>query len=421
MYQVYVYENYSDIDPILIGILYIDQIRNKETYSFEYDQTWLNNNNKAITLDPMLPFEKGRLWNNETDILFAMFEDTCPDRWGRTLFKRKEEALAKQEGRSPKKLNESDYLLGVDDYLRAGALRFSLTNDGTFLANNEIKIPPIARLRQLEAISIAYEDDISNTAWINELLNPGSSLGGARPKANVIDNEGNLWIAKFPSKKDEINVGAWEKVVQDLARDCGLYVTDSDLKTFNNLGGTFLSKRFDRDKDKRIHFASAMTLLGKKDGDSDTVSFLDLLNIIKTQGHKPKQDSKELFKRLIFNIAVSNSDNHLRNHGFLLEPNKGWYLAPLYDVNPDNLNNTSAISLDGTNYEFNYHIALDIASYFELDKTAAIKEIINISEIVNNNWLKYAKALGISNQECTFMQAAFTRNNQEIDNIKNAT
>ena len=250
------------------------------------------------------------------------FADSSPDRWGRLRMTRRERILAQQEGRKPRKLLDSDFLMGVYDETRMGAIRFKLDKDGPFLSDDsEPPTPPWTSLRTLEEASRQFENDESGfeQKWINQLIKPGSSLGGARPKATVLDTKGNLWIAKFPSKHDDVNAGAWEKVTHDLARLCGLDVPESMLIDFSKYGSIFLVRRFDRNGAARVHFASAMTMLGKTDGASaaDGSSYLKLVSFIKANGAAPKRDLRELWKRIVFNMAVSNTDDHMRNHGFI--------------------------------------------------------------------------------------------------------
>ncbi len=322
---IYVYEEWSSLTPVLMGTLFVEYLRGEETYSFSYEPNWLKNN-EEISLDPNLfPYE-GRQYIPEGKRQFGIFLDSSPDRWGRTLLKRKENLTASKENRKVKTLTEVDYLLGVEDETRMGAIRFKLDPSGPFLAQSSFSVPPLVRLRELEDASYRYEEeDESNERWVSMLLSPGSSLGGARPKANVKDPEGNLWIAKFPSRQDEFDSGAWEYVAHELSKMCGINVPEAKLMKFSPRGSTFLSKRFDRIQDRRIHFASAMTLLGKDDGESIESSYLDLLGFIMENSCRPKEDAKELFKRLVFNIAVKNTDDHLRNHGFILTRKDGGY------------------------------------------------------------------------------------------------
>ena len=335
--NIYVYDDFSFSEPMLLGRLYVNTIKGGESYSFEYEREWLKATDMKINLDPsIMPFT-GRQYPEDGN-MFGMFADASPDRWGRMLMNKRERILADREGRKPRKLHSSDFLMGVYDETRMGGLRFKLNLDGTFLSDDkEIAVPPWASLRTLEEASRNFEKDESGVVekWLEQLLRPGSSLGGARPKATVVDTKGQLWIAKFPSKHDENDTGAWEMVAHDLANLCGLDVPEAKLEKFSTLGSTFIVKRFDRIGTKRVHFASAMTLLGMKDGASaaDGVSYLDLAAFIKANGVNPKADLLELWKRIVFNMAINNTDDHLRNHAFIMSRN-GWALSPLYDVNP---------------------------------------------------------------------------------------
>ncbi len=407
---IYVYDHFSVSEPILLGRLYVNALRGNETYSFEFEDSWLESTNFSIPLDPDLMPYGGRQFPSGKGI-FGLFADASPDRWGRLLMMKKERLLADSEKRKPNKLNDSDYLMGVYDETRMGGIRFKLDPDGEFLSNDkETATPPWTTLRTLEEASRNFEDDAKKLSakWLNQLIRPGSSLGGARPKATVIDTEGNLWIAKFPSQNDTNNTGAWEKVVHDLARMCGLNVPESKLETFSSLGSTFLVKRFDRDKNRRIHFASAMTLLGKTDGASaaDGTSYLDIASFIKSNGAKPKADLLELWKRIVFNIAVSNTDDHLRNHAFIYTKS-GWVLSPLYDVNPVPYGNDLALNIDEMRSEQSVDIAIDTAHHFGINETDAKKIADEIITVVRDNWEKIAKEYKIPRGLIEDMRPAF--------------
>ena len=379
---IYVYFNDCDRD-ILMGRLYIDNLHGKEIHSFEYDDKWLDDKKNNIFIDPEIKFYSGRQWkvNNLVNSMFGIFLDSAPDRWGRLLLKRKEYDAAKAENRNVRTLLDSDYLLGVSDFLRMGAIRFKRDVDGDFVENIGASIPPIARLRELEQASMAFEnDEMKNELEI--LLDPGSSLGGARPKANVVDEKGNVYIAKFPSKNDEYDVGALEKKVYDLAKLCGLNVVDSAIHSFSKKGSTFIIKRFDRNivdgKILRTHFESAMALLGKSDGD-DTTSYLDIVSFIRSYGMNIKEDLLELYKRIAFNILVKNTDDHLRNHGFLLKDGK-WVLSPLYDVNYNKNGKYLHLLIDEKNSELNLDILVDTAKCYEITKDEGNKIVRDMQE-----------------------------------------
>ncbi|MEE1101975.1 MAG: type II toxin-antitoxin system HipA family toxin [Agathobacter sp.] len=409
--EIYVYENWKSDEPSLIGTIYIDGGKGKQIVSFEYDDEWLNDLSNNISLDPDLKMFKGRQYTPIGKNLFGVFEDSCPDRWGRLLMKRREALIAKKEERKPRTLTEVDFLIGVYDETRMGGLRFSTSKGGAFLSDdNELATPPWTTLRKLESASLAFEknDDGLEEKWLRQLVAPGSSLGGARPKASVLAPDGSLWIAKFPSKHDDINVGAWEMVVHDLAIMCNLNVPEAKLENFSKNGSTFLIKRFDRDGDKRIHFASAMNLLGKTDGANATegASYMEISSLIKAYSSTPQKDLTELWRRIVFNMAVSNTDDHLRNHGFLLEKN-GWSLSPLYDVNPNIYGDTLSLNVDEDSNLIDFNLVLSVAKLYGLSEKQAIEELKEIRNVVEENWRKIAQQYSLSRGEIEGMAPAF--------------
>lgn len=406
---IYVFADFLPFHNELIGTIYLSQIRGKEFCSFEYDHNWLQNQN--MVLDPDLQLYSGRQFITDEKIIFGVFADSCPDRWGRRLMNRREELRARERQEKPKKLLESDYLLGVYDESRMGALRFKTDLDGEFLSNDdEFATPPWTSLRELEQASIAFEADSNplDTKWLKQLLAPGSSLGGARPKASVLAPDGSLWIAKFPSKHDDFNSGAWEMVVHDLAMLCKLNVPEAKAENFSKLGTTFLVKRFDRIDDQRIHFSSAMTMLGKTDGASaaDGSSYLEIVSFLKANGGTPKKDLIELWKRIVFSMAVSNTDDHFRNHGFLLT-NNGWELSPLYDVNPDIYGEYLSLNVNKNESSIDFDLALRSARYYGVNESEASAFISTIKNTVKNNWESLAKKYRISRNEIIRMAPAF--------------
>ena len=397
---IYVYKDWDASAPEKIGTIYVEGGKGKEVISFEYDNSWLEQADASLIFDPDLMLYKGRQYTPLDKPMFGIFADSCPDRWGRTLMKRREALLAKKEDRKPKRLTDIDFLLGVYDETRMGGLRFSVNEDGPFLSDDkELATPPWTTLRKLESASLAFEknEDGMEEKWLKQLLAPGSSLGGARPKASVSAPDGSLWIAKFPSKHDDTNVGAWEMVVHDLAVMCGLDVPEAKLENFSKMGSTFLIKRFDRDGTKRIHFASAMTLLGKNDGANaaDGSSYLEIASLIRKYGATPKKDLLELWKRIVFNMAVSNTDDHLRNHGFILT-NEGWCLSPLYDVNPNPEGDVLSLNVDENNNLIDFEVALDVASTFGISEKQAEIYLDEIKSIVVNKWRILAKKYGLA-------------------------
>jgi serine/threonine-protein kinase HipA len=313
------------------------------------------------------------------------------------------------------RLYESDYLLGVHDAFRVGALRFRRNDAGDFLDNrHDIAAPPFVRLRELESASLAIERDEDNTdeaadAWLRMLIAPGGSLGGARPKASVIDPNGHLWIAKFPSVRDDHDIGAWELVVQTLALGCGLRVPESQARRFAHRHHTFLVKRFDRGDDgRRLHFASAMTLTGRGDGDDSSMgaSYLEIARVLIDHGAQTNVDLRELWSRLVFNVLVSNADDHLRNHGFILMPGHGWRLSEAFDINPVPHASGLSLNISETDNALDLELVRSVAPFFRVSVKAA-DDIITRSRSVVRQWRKIASRLGLSAHACDQMGPAF--------------
>lgn len=410
--NIFVYADWQELKtPTLMGCLNIQLVRGKEIFSFEFDSEWLESKSLQI-LDPDLQFYSGRQYSHSGKNVFGLFLDSAPDRWGRQLMRRREAIKARHENRSICQLTESDYLLGVHDFTRMGALRFKRDKSQDFLNHDfELPAPPWTSLRELETACRHYEEesplDSEHEKWLNMLLAPGSSLGGARPKANVLDNNGNLWIAKFPSQADNANTGAWEMVVHELAKNSGLTVPECRLENFSKHGSTFLTKRFDREADKRVHFASAMTLLGRNDGDNyeNGSSYLDLAQFIVRYGANPDEDLKELWQRIVFSIAVSNTDDHLRNHGFLLTSH-GWILSPAYDINPNPRSNGLLLNVSMDDNSLDFGLALSVAPHFRLNIDQAKKYLANIKN-ATRDWRETALKFKIPNSEIDNMTLAF--------------
>lgn len=408
---IYVYKDWDVPVPEIIGTIHVEGGKGREVISFAYDDTWIENADASLVFDPDLMLYKGRQYTPLDKCMFGIFADSCPDRWGRLLMKRREAINAKKEERKPRRLTDVDFLLGVYDETRMGGLRFSVMKDGPFLSDDkELATPPWTTLRKLESASLAFEknEDGMEEKWLKQLLAPGSSLGGARPKASVSAPDGSLWIAKFPSKHDDINVGAWEMVVHDLAVMYGLDVPEAKLEHFSKTGSTFLTKRFDREGEQRIHFASAMTLLGKNDGANaaDGSSYLDIASLIRKHGAMPKKDLFELWKRIVFNMAVSNTDDHLRNHGFILT-GEGWHLSPLYDVNPNADGDVLSLNVDEYSNLIDFELVLSVAPLFGLTKKQANEQLKEIKSVIENNWGALAKKYGLSRGEIEGMAPAF--------------
>lgn len=399
-------------NPTQMGSLAATRVKGKETFSFEYTKEWLQSG-FTHTIDPDLQLYSGRYFPRDEKSNFGVFLDSCPDRWGRVLMDRREGALAKSEKRTARNLLESDYLLGVFDAHRMGALRFKLNETGEFLNDDKsMSIPPWSSLRELEQACKKFEEDNlsdkEQLKWIKLLFAPGASLGGARPKASVIDATGHLWIAKFPSVNDEKNMGAWEYVAYCLAKNIGLNIAEAQIKQFSNKHHTFLTKRFDRSKKReRIHFASAMTMLGYMDGADRNagVSYIEIAEFLMKYGSDTNADLEELWRRIVFNISIKNTDDHLRNHGFLLTE-KGWRLSPAYDINPNEFGTGLSLNISETDNTLDYDLAISVAQYFRVSTTKANRIIKRIKEAVPE-WQKIAKGIGISKSEQYRMSKTF--------------
>ena len=412
--KIYVYADWVTLEtPTLLGVLTVDFSRGKEIFSFAYSPEWLSSGNAQL-LDPDLGFYSGIQYLRDEKPNFGLFLDSSPDRWGRVLMKRREVVLARSENRAARTLYESDFLLGVFDLHRMGALRFKLDLDGDFLDNNKnYSTPPWTSIRELEYASIELEkcvaqDDRNMSKWLNILLAPGSSLGGARTKSSVQHPNGSLWIAKFPSNNDDSDVGAWEMVVHELAWRSGITTAEAMINRYNNRHHTFLTKRFDRTDDGgRIHFSSAMTLLGHTDGAGaeEGVSYLELVEFIIRNGADVKRDLAELFRRIVFFIAVSNTDDHLRNHGFILTT-EGWVLSPAYDMNPNPYGVGLKLAIDENDNSLDFSLALRVAPYFRLTEREATDIVNNTKEVVSH-WEEIAASYAIPKSEREMMRNAF--------------
>jgi len=416
MREIIVYADWVDLPEISkMGILRAEKSRGEEVFSFEYSESWLKSG-YAQEIDPDLRLYAGPQYVNDEKPNFGLFLDSSPDRWGRMLMERRAAIISRQTKQAKKRLTESDFLLGVNDETRMGALRFKLDEDGDFLSNQDhIKVPPFARIRALEQASLRVEDDDffedkEAQKWLMMLMAPGSSLGGARPKASVIDPTGHLWIAKFPSKNDNKNSGAWEFIVNQMAHELGINVATAQAEIYSQKQHTFLTKRFDRTSDnKRIHFASAMSLLGYKDGYNykEGGSYLELVELIEQYGAEPNADIRELWRRIVFSVAISNTDDHLRNHGFLLSKT-GWRLSPAYDINPIEKGIGLSLNISEDDNSLDFDLCMEVIDYFRWEEKEA-KKFINQTKEMVSQWKQMANQMNISNQEQTFMESAFER------------
>lgn len=389
----------------LVGILWTRVKGKSETASFEYARDWLSKKN-AFSLEPALMLTEGSFHSGSDKPLFGSIGDSAPDRWGRMLMRRAERRNAATEKRTPRTLFESDYLLQVSDLSRLGALRFSLEEDGPYLSSNN-SIPPLIELPKLLSASLAINNDNENIDELQLVLAPGSSLGGARPKASVIDKNGDLLIAKFPHKDDDVDVVKWEAVCLKLAKDSGLLVPEWRLERVGDLS-VLLLKRFDRyKKSSRIPFISALSMLDAKD--NETRSYLEIADILRLHGASTKNDLKELWKRIVFNILVSNTDDHLRNHGFLYQDIDGWRLSPAYDLNPTPIDirprilSTNITMEDATG---SLDLVYEVADSFELILKESRNIVSDMKKVVAS-WNLIARDFKLSKNAIERMRSAF--------------
>lgn len=397
--------------PRRMGHLTVTPTRGKEVFGFEYDKAWLESA-PCRQLDPSLSFYRGRQYPSAGRENFGVFLDSSPDRWGRVLMQRREAQLARTEGRDPRPLRASDYLLGVHDGHRMGALRYRV-NERFLDDNDELASPPWTSLAALEHASFQLEQDDAESnpeygRWLRMLIAPGGSLGGARPKASVKDGRERLWIAKFPSRNDDDDVGAWEQVLHDLAERSGVRVPEAQLQRFgstkrgNRGHHTYLSRRFDRTDDGgRLHFASAMRWLDQTDG----VSYLDLAELLMQSGSNTTADLAQLWRRIVFSIAVSNTDDHLRNHGLMLD-HSGWTLAPAYDMNPDPHGDGLKLNISESDNAQDFELAREVASAFRV-KPKPAREIIDEVSVAVSGWRAVAEHYGLSRSAQDRMRRAF--------------
>lgn len=405
----------ESISGRLVGELNSDHIRSAELFRFQYHKQWLQAGGSPI--DPELHLYEGDHFSDSQN--FRCFLDSCPDRWGRLLMDRREAVHARSEKRQEKKLTEMDYLLGVHDQYRMGGLRYKTDIQGEFKDNHtDLAAPPMASLKELEYAASKIEDqaidDPQYITWLNQLISPGSSLGGARPKACVIETDQTLWIAKFPNKHDNVDVGAWEYVAYLMAVDCGIDMSISKIKKINGHQHTFLTQRFDRvlhekittgeEALRRIHFSSAMTQLAYRDGEAGA-SYLELCEYLIHYGARTASDLKQLWLRIVFNIAISHSDDHLRNHGFLLSSH-GWVLSPAYDINPIPKSTGLNLNINETNNQLDFSLALETIDYYRIEYELAIKIINRVCDVVKN-WRSIATHVGISTAEQNAMASCF--------------
>src|SRR5882672_7607550 len=362
--EVLVYVELNGV-PYLVGRLRARTRKNKEGATFEYDARWLEHRER-FSLEPALKLGPGPFHTPADTPMFGAIGDSAPDRWGRALMRRMERRRAEREKQTPRTLHEIDYLLLVDDEARQGALRFAEREGGPFLREEGVKrIPPLIELPKLLAAAEHVMEEKDTEEDLLLLFAPGSSLGGARPKASVIEKDGQLAIAKFPRKDDEINTVVWEAVALALAKKAGIEVPAGRVETVAKKP-VLLLRRFDREGTRRIPFLSAMSMLGSKD--NETRSYLEIVDALRQHGAVPRADMDALWRRLVFNILISNTDDHIRNHGFLYDGPNGWRLSPAYDLNPvptDIKPRILATAIKEDDNTASLGLAVEVGGYFE--------------------------------------------------------
>ena len=416
MERLLVFADFDWLDkPELVGELCYEKLRGSESYAFRFDDNWLKFH-AGIKLSEDINNYPGLQYTQPGNDIFGCFSDALPDRWGRTLLKRREQIQASEEKRAVRNLSSFDYLMGIDDFSRMGGFRLKRELDGDFInVSPSLKIPPLTELRQLVLASQEVEkseenDVLPEKKWIAQLIQPGTSLGGARPKAGVLDDSGNLCIAKFPSRKDDYDTGLWEHFSHLLARKAGINAAQT--KVLGGLGKyhTLLSKRFDRtDEGKRIHFASSMSLIGLRDGDNAQggYGYLNIVDFILQSCCDVEKNLQELYRRVAFNICIGNSDDHFRNHGFLLTP-RGWTLSPAYDMNPT-LNEYQSLLINESSNKADIRTLLESCEGYMIKKEVA-ENIIRQVQAAVAGWENLAVLLQIPAREVTMFKDRFKLN-----------
>ena len=415
MNRLYIFGDFNWLEtPILIGELGYESLRGSDSYSFKFDKNWLAKYGDLF-LSADINNYPGRQYTQPGKDIFGCFSDALPDRWGRTLLNRREQIQASEEKRPVRRLSSFDYLIGIDDFSRMGGFRLKKEFDGDFInCEDYLRIPPITDIRTLVVASMEFERSeeknlLPEKKWIQQLVHPGTSLGGARPKAGVVDENGKLCVAKFPSRKDDYDVALWEHHSHLLANEAGVTAAVTRVINSGDKYHALLSKRFDRTNDgRRIHFASAMTLLGLTDG-CDAKSgngYIDIVDFILQNCCDVNQNLRQLYRRVAFNIAIGNSDDHFRNHGFLLTQ-RGWTLAPAYDMNPT-LSEYQSLLINSSTNESNLQILLDSAEEYMISYNDARTIIEKVVDGVSK-WRDIAVGLGISKREIDMFQHVYSK------------
>ncbi len=400
----HVYLNLEGED-LPVGRLWTDYENGRESASFKYAESYLKSP-RAFALGPGLPLTEATAHTDRQKCIFASFTDCAPGRWGRMLIREFEDSRPQMENRPGGRLNEADYLFMVNDCLRQGALRFKEDPAADFWAVGDQAVPSLEDLPALLKASDRLLNDEAHFADLEKLLIPGTALGGARPKICVRDENGKLCLAKFPKAADRFDNVRWEAVALTLAEKAGLKVQKWRLI---NVAGrpVLLLERFDRRGEKRIPFISALCMLNANDGDSGKYSYLHIADIIRTQGVRVRDDLREMWSRILFSVLISNTDDHLRNHGFLKLDPEGWSLSPLFDVNPGcERTDFLQLKIDETGSKVCLELPLSVAAYFGLSAKEA-QEILSRQLAAVSGWQDTARALGIKGREIARMSAAF--------------
>ncbi|MDO4172838.1 MAG: type II toxin-antitoxin system HipA family toxin [Prevotellaceae bacterium] len=415
MKRLYVYADFNWLKaPRLVGELSYESLRGQDSYSFCFDNDWLRDYGNLHISDDLYNYP-GYQYTKQGRDIFGCFADALPDRWGRTLLKRREQILAGEQGRAVRRLSSFDFLTGIDDFSRMGGFRFKEEMDGDYICTDKsLRIPPLTDLRTLIAASHEVEkseeaNTLPDKKWLMQLVQPGTSLGGARPKAGVVDTDNTLYVAKFPSHNDGYDVALWEHLCHIIASKAGINAARTRIVNAGERFHTLLSRRFDRTPDgHRVHFASAMTLLGLTDGDNadDGYGYLDIVDFMLQHCCDVQQNLCELYRRVAFNISVGNSDDHFRNHGFLLTVN-GWTLSPAYDMNPTANRHLSLLINKNTN-EADTDILLASAGDYMLGNDVAEK-IVNEVRAAVACWREVAVRLGASKHDIDAFSSVFDR------------
>lgn len=413
MKKLYVYADFDWLKEIeLVGELSYESLRGSDSYGFKFDNVWLKKHGDIFISEDLNNYP-GQQYTQTGKDIFGCFSDSLPDRWGRMLLNRREQILASEEKRPVRRLSSFDYLTGIDDYSRMGGFRFKESEESDFInVSDALRIPPLTDIRALLAASQEIEKSeeenlLPDKKWLAQLVQPGSSLGGARPKASVVDSDKMLYVAKFPSHKDDYDVGLWEHFSHLLAIKAGIKAADTKIIQTNGKYHILLSRRFDRtEEDRRIHFASAMTLLGLSDGDNATTGhgYPDIVDFILQSCTNVEENLQELYRRVAFNIRIGNSDDHFRNHGFLLTA-KGWTLSPAYDMNPT-LNEYQSLLISSSSNQADLTILLDACEEYMLSRKEAERIIVEVIESIKG-WRILATKLGISKREMEMFSLVF--------------